>query len=222
MKIFRTLAPTVAPVFALILGLAASTLATAATPDELIRPIQEQWAEIKYKQPEKQQAEAYNKLAVQAKKIAEANPGVAEVLIWEGIVLSSEAGAKGGLGALGLAKEAKERLDAALKLNDKALAGSAYTSLATLYAKVPGWPLGFGDKERAEEFFKKSLAINPNGIDPNFFYGEYLADRDRVAEARSYLETALKAPPRPGRELADSGRRQEIQALLNKLNKEAK
>ncbi|MFA7291505.1 MAG: hypothetical protein WC023_04565 [Rhodocyclaceae bacterium] len=201
---------------------AVSGLAQASTPDEVIRPIQEQWAEIKYKQPENQQAERYNKLAVQARKAVEANPGVAEVLIWEGIVLSSEAGAKGGLGALGLAKEAKERLDAALKLNDKALAGSAYTSLATLYAKVPGWPIGFGDKERAEEFFKKSLAINPNGIDPNFFYGEYLADRDRVAEARSYLETALKAPPRPGRELADSGRRQEIQALLTKLNKEAK
>jgi tetratricopeptide (TPR) repeat protein len=202
--------------------LALSGLTYASTPDEVIRPIQEQWAEIKYKQPEKQQAESFGKLAAQARQAVEANPGVAEVLIWEGIVLSSEAGAKGGLGALGLAKEAKERLDTALKLNDKALAGSAYTSLATLYAKVPGWPLGFGDKERAEEFFKKSLAINPNGIDPNFFYGEYLADRDRVAEARTFLETALKAPPRPGRELADSGRRKEIQALLTKLNKEAK
>lgn len=218
MKFPRSLAP----IFALALGLAVGAPAAAATPDELIRPIQEQWAEIKYKQPEKQQAEAYNKLAAQAKKVVEANPGVAEALIWEGIVLSSEAGAKGGLGALGLAKEAKQRLDEALKLNDKALAGSAYTSLATLYAKVPGWPLGFGDKERAEEYFRKSLAINPNGIDPNFFYGEYLAERERIAEARSHLEAALKAPPRPGRELADSGRRQEIQTLLAKLNKEAK
>ena len=204
------------------LFLAVTSIASASTPEELIRPIQEQWAEIKYKQPEKQQAESYNKLAVQARKIVESNPSVAEALIWEGIVLSSEAGAKGGLGALGLAKDAKQRLDDALKINDKALSGSAYTSLATLYAKVPGWPIGFGDKERAEEFFKKSLAINPNGIDPNFFYGEYLADRGRVTEARTYLETAQKAPPRPGRELADSGRQQEIQALLTKLNKEAK
>lgn len=99
---------------------------------------------------------------------------------------------------------------------------SAYTSLATLYAKVPGWPIGFGDEERAEEYFRKSLAINPSGIDPNFFYGEYLAERDRIAEARAHLEAALKAPPRPGRKLADGGRRQEIQALLAKLNKEAK
>ena len=87
---------------------------------------------------------------------------------------------------------------------------------------MPGWPIGFGDKARAEEYFKKSLAINPDGIDPNFFYGEYLIDRSRPAEARPYLEAALKAVPRPGRELADSGRRKDIQALLDKLNKEEK
>lgn len=205
-----------------IIGIITAGLAGAATPEELIRPIQEQWAEIKYRQPEKRQAEQYNKLAMEAKALAAANPGVPEVLIWEGIVLSSEAGAKGGLGALGLAKDARLRLDDALRLNDKALAGSAYTSLATLYAKVPSWPIGFGDKKLAEEYFKKALAINPDGIDPNYFYGEYLVESDRYAEARPFLETALKAPGRPGRQLADSGRRQEVQALLAKVTKEAK
>lgn len=218
----RFMHPALRKLLALAFLLIFTSLAIAATPEELIRPIQDQWAEIKYRQPEKQQAELYHALAQQAHRLVEANPGNAEALIWEGIVVSSEAGAKGGLGALPLAKEAKLHLDEALKLNDKALNGSAYTSLATLYAKVPGWPLGFGNKERAEEYFKKSLAINPTGIDPNFFYGEFLADRDRHAEARTYLEAALKASPRPGRELADSGRRQEIQTLLAKLNKETK
>lgn len=202
------------------LGIGLAGMAGAMSPDELIRPIQDRWAEIKYRQPEKVQAEQYRALAQQARKLVESHPGLSEALIWEGIVLSSEAGAKGGLGALSLVKEARERLEEALKLNEKALGGSAYTSLATLYAKVPGWPLGFGDKEKAEEYFRKSLAINPQGIDPNFFYGEYLAERDRLKEARTYLETALKAPARQGRELADSGRRTEIQALLAKLNKE--
>lgn len=196
--------------------------ALAATPEELIRPIQDQWAEIKYRQVEKQQAESYRALAVQARKLVEANPKMPEPLIWEGIVLSSEAGAKGGLGALSLAKEARQRFDDALKINDKALSGSAHTSIGTLYAKVPGWPVGFGDKERAEDHFRKALALNPDGIDPNFFYGEYLHDRGRNAEAVTYLEKALKAPARPGRELADSGRRQEVQALLAKVKKESK
>ena len=203
--------------FAAVLAVSAGS---SFASEELVRPIQDRWAEIKYRLPEKQQAEQYHALAEQAHKIAEANPASAEVLIWEGIVLSSEAGAKGGIGALSIAKEARERLENALKLNDKALNGSAYTSLGTLYAKVPGWPIGFGDKEKAEDFLRKALAINPAGIDPNFFYAEYLTDRGRGKAARAYLETALKAPARPGRELADSGRRQEIQALIDRLAKE--
>ena len=196
------------PTLLAALLLAGPALANAATPEELVRPIQDQWAEIKYRQPANTQAESYDQLAAQARRLVESNPGVPEVLIWEGIVLSSEAGAKGGLGALGLAKDARQRFEEALKLDDKALGGSAYTSLATLYAKVPGWPIGFGDKERADEYFRKSLALNPTGIDPNYLYGEYLAERGRVAEARVHLEAALEAPPRQGRELADGGRRQ--------------
>ena len=205
----------------LVLALLFSSPLLAVTPDEVIRPVQDQWAEIKYRVAEKQQADRYEQLAQKSRQLVDANPGMAEVLVWDGIVLSSEAGARGGLGALSLAKDAKQRFEEALKINDKALQGSAYTSLATLYAKVPGWPIGFGDKEKAETYFRKSLAINPDGIDPNFFYAEYLAERDRNAEARQYLEKALKAAPRPGRELADKGRREEIRALLERLNKEA-
>ncbi|MEW6119373.1 MAG: hypothetical protein AB1593_04710 [Pseudomonadota bacterium] len=203
-------------------GLALMAGSTLASPvDEAIRPIQDRWAEIKYRLPEKQQPGQYQALAAQVRKLAERHPGRAEVLIWEGIVLSSEAGARGGLGALSLVKQARDRIEEALGIDDQALNGSAYTSLATLYAKVPGWPIGFGDKDRAETYFRKSLAINPSGIDPNFLYGEYLAERGRPKEARTHLEAALKAAPRPGRELADSGRRKEIQALLDKLDKEA-
>jgi tetratricopeptide (TPR) repeat protein len=114
-------------------------------------------------------------------------------------------------------KQQAERYHA---LDDKALKGSAYTSLGALYFKVPGWPIGFGDKARAEELLKKALAINPTGIDSNYFYADYLAERERYAESLRHLDAALKAPARPGREVADSGRRQEIQALIAKVKKE--
>lgn len=196
--------------------------AQPSAPDEIVLPIQRQWAEIKYRQPEKEQARLYRDLAEQARQLSESHPNLAAALVWEGIVLSSEAGARGGLGALSLAKEARQLLEESLKLNETALNGSAYTSLATLYAKVPGWPLGFGDKERAEALFRKSLAINPDGIDPNFFYGEYLIDAGRVPEGRQFLQKALTAPARPGRELADAGRREEVQALLDRIATEGK
>lgn len=205
-----------------VIALGGATLLHAAPEDDLIRPVQDRWAEIKYKTPEKQQAELYRELAVQAHQISKSNPNLAAALVWEGIIVSSEAGVRGGLGGLSLAKDARTLLEESLKLDEKSLKGSAYTSLATLYAKVPRWPVGFGDKEKAEALFRKSLAINPDGIDPNFFYGEYLIAQDRVAEGRRHLEKALAAPPRPGRELADQGRRQEIRALLAKTAGEAR
>ena len=65
---------------------------------------------------------------------------------------------------------------------------------------------------------RQALAINPDGIDPNFFYAELLADSGRAEQALPFLERALAAPPRPGRALADAGRREEIKALMNKLS----
>ena len=81
---------------------------------------------------------------------------------------------------------------------------------------MPGWPLGFGDKKRAKELLEQALALNPKGIDPNFFYGEYLLETGHAAEAVVYLERALQAPARPGRQVADTGRREEVRALLEK------
>jgi len=155
-------------------------------------------------------------LVAQADQKVAAHPQSAELYIWRGIIKSTYAGVKGGLGALKYAKAAKADLEKALELDAEALKGSAYTSLGTLYFNVPGWPVGFGDDDKAEQLLKKALSINPDGIDPNYFYGDYLRSEKRYAEAKFYMEKALQAKPRAGRELADEGRRKEIQkALLN-------
>ena len=132
-------------------------------------------------------------------------------------MLSTYAGAKGGLGALGLVKQARASLEAALDIDPEALDGSAYTSLGSLYYQVPGWPLGFGDDGKARKYLQKSLAINPDGIDANYFFGDFLLDQGEPQRARIYLEKVLAAPDRPGRAVADQGRRAEAQARLNNL-----
>ena len=153
----------------------------------------------------------------QAEQLVKRYPDAAELHIWAGIIRSTEAGASGGLGALGLVKQAKKELETALELNPLALDGSAYTSLGALYYQVPGWPLGFGDEQKAEWHLQRALAINPEGIDSLYFWGDYLHEQGRDAEARQALERALMAAPRPGRELADSGRRDDIRQLMSEL-----
>lgn len=189
----------------------------ASPPSEGVVQLQTQWADAMYKARGEGKEKQLEKLSDQARTLVGASPDDANALIWEGIVLGSYAGAKGGLGALGLVKEAKLAFEKAISLNAKALDGSAYTSLGSLYYQVPGWPLGFGDDAKAEDFLKKGLAINPNGIDPNYFYGDFLFRQGRYNESESALNKALAAPARPGREVADEGRRGEIRELLNKV-----
>jgi tetratricopeptide (TPR) repeat protein len=191
--------------------------AIAAPVDDAVADLQREWETIRYKTPTAQHAERFEALAGKAPKVVEAYPNRAEPLIWSGIVVSTLAGAKGGLGALSLAKDAKSMYEQALKLDPNALDGSAYNSLAVLYYKVPSWPVGFGDKTKARELLDKAAAINPQGVDVNYFYGEYLVEAGKPAEAIAYLERSLAAPARPGREIADAGRKEEAKALLDKV-----
>ena len=188
--------------------------AAAATS---LAKLQQRWAEINYTLPPGEQAAAFSYLGDEADQLVERYPDAAELHIWAGIIRSTEAGASGGLGALGLVKQAKKELETALELNPLALDGSAYTSLGALYYQVPGWPLGFGDEQKAEWHLQRALAINPEGIDSLYFWGDYLHEQGRDAEARQALERALMAAPRSGRELADSGRRDDIRQLMSEL-----
>lgn len=204
----------------LFAGFSTATLAAPPTLDDAVAEIGHHWAKVAYQTPEAAQEAAYRPVIAEARQIASSFPDRAEPLIWEAIVLASAAKAEGGLGALGKAKEARDLLLSAEKINPSALDGSIYNSLGSLYAKVPGWPLGFGDKKKARAYFDKALALNPNGIDPHYFYADLLADEGEYAQAVEQLKRALAAPARPGREDADSGRRQQAMQLLASIRKD--
>jgi tetratricopeptide (TPR) repeat protein len=209
---------------ALALAACCAALPASANDADLaqaILEIQRQWAHINYEVPASEKVAAYQALEQREIALEKQHPDRPEPKIWYGITLSSHAGAKGGLGALGLAKDARRQLQAAEQIDPGAMQGSAYTSLGTLYYKVPGWPLGFGDDDKAEAYLRKALQANPDGIDPNYFYADYLYGKHRYQEAMQALEKALAAPPRPQRPLADKGRRQEIHALMDKVRADA-
>jgi len=202
---------------ATVLVLLSTMTAHAASLEVDLLEIQQNWARVNYSTTSaEEKAAAFSQLASKASALVTAHPGRAEPLVWQGIALSSQAGAKGGLGALSLAKQARTVLEASLKIDGEALAGSAHTSLGTLYHKVPGFPIGFGDDKKARRHLETALKLNPTGIDPNFFYAEFLLDKGETALAIKHLKVAQAAPARAGRETADAGRRGEVAALLGK------
>ncbi len=214
---FSTRRTCLAAALATIAALTLPLGAHAASVEESINELQRDWEVIRYQTPVSEREKRFEQLAGKAHKLSEAYAGRAEPLVWEGIIVSSWAGEKGGLGALGLVKQAKALYESAIQIDGNVLDGSAYNSLGVLYYKVPGWPVGFGDKAKARDLLQKALAINPKGIDANFFFAEYLVETKHPEDAAAYLERALQAPGRAGRQISDAGRREEARLLLDKV-----
>jgi len=185
--------------------------------DQAIHNLQHEWGVIKYQTEQDKRQEHFKILAEQAHQVSEQFPDRAEPLVWEGIILSSYAGELRGLSkmkALSIVKQARNLLLQAEKIDPNALHGSVYTTLGSLHYQVPGWPLSFGSDKKAREYLEKALAINGDGIDPNYFYGDYLIKQHEYKEALAALNKALNAPPRIDRPVADAGRHKEIEEKI--------
>ncbi|MEX0943786.1 MAG: tetratricopeptide repeat protein [Pseudomonadales bacterium] len=204
-----------------LLPLLALLFATAAVVAAPIDPLQQGWAVANYELEGDEQIAAFEQLIVDAQRSVAQYPDDAGVYIWQGIIQSTYAGTVGGLGALKWVKAARKSLEQAMEIDAMALQGSAYTSLGALYYQVPGWPIAFGSAKKAQELLEAALQINPDGIDPNYFYADFLVNQKEYDRARLVLIKALAADARPGRELADNGRRNEIRQLLARIDGES-
>jgi tetratricopeptide (TPR) repeat protein len=209
---------TVINVMATLMIIGLSGQVQAASEDSL-SIIQKQWAVCQYQSKDsEQQSTCLESLITQNQSLLNSEPHRADLKVWLAINKSSLAGADGGLGALSLVKDAKQLLEQVIKQAPETLNGSAYASLGSLYYQVPGWPLSFGDDHKAETMLLKALEINPNGIDPNYFYAGFLVQDGRTEEAMPYLIQAQNAQLRADRPLADQGRQQEVAKLIGELN----
>jgi tetratricopeptide (TPR) repeat protein len=187
-----------------------------------IEQLQLEWAQIKYILDKKDHETALEKLAAKAAIIRENQTDNADAYLWEGIILSTYAGAIGTLRALDAVNESRSALEKSLELDLNASNGAANTYLGTLYFLVPEWPIAFGDMDLAKEYLDRAIKLDPDDIDVNYFYGEFLRKKKRYQQAEVWYKNAIKAPARSGREIADAGRRQEaenrIQEIIAELN----
>lgn len=190
------------------------TSATSEAVHSQIKEFKQQWAHIKYELSGPQQLAALESLIKRGEYLVSQNPNSAPMALWQGTALSTYGSIKGGLGALSAAKKARKFLDAALSMDPRVEQGQAHAILGALYSKVPGKPLGFGDKHKAEYHLKTALNMNPNNIDAHFYYGEFLQNNDDKIQAKEIYTKGLKTTPNQELIVADKGRRAEIQKAL--------
>lgn len=209
--------------FAVALALPTTAALAADDPqmNAAVKRINDQWARIRYQVKDRsQQAQMLAALATQAGQVAARWPGHAEPLLWQGIVVSEEAARANMLSQLGYAKEAKAILDKAAAIDIKAENGGVAMSLGVLYAKVPGFPIAFGNHDKARKLLQAALAMDPGGLDASFFYADFINNQGQHREAKTILERALRTPVNPDRPVWDAGRRAEIRALLSQINRQ--
>ena len=119
-------------------------------------------------------------------------------------------------------QQAKAILEKAQAINPNVADGGVKMSLGVLYYRVPGFPIGFGSTPKARALLEAALRQDPNGMDNNFFYADFLDDEGQPAQARPFVLRGLQAPVNRDRPVWDAGRRAELRALLQKIDAKLK
>lgn len=205
--------------FCALLGLFVSNSTLASFADDSVSQLKHEWAIIKYQTPRNQQLSKFEALIYKAEQLERAIPNDPRIQTWHGTILSTYASIKGGLGALPYVKQARSLLEKAVQRNPQVEDGLAHAVLGALYARVPGWPIGFGDKKKARAHLEMALKINPRSIDANYYYGDFLVDIGEYQKGKQYLDIANRTIPRRGYETQDRGRKREVAESLAKIRR---
>lgn len=193
-----------------------STQCLAEMLSNSLQDIDSEWAKIYYGTSRQEQGRAYAHLLDKIMALSHQYPANAEAIFWQAVVKASYAEHQDPISALDAIQDARNLLTKVIQINPKAMNGSAYTILGTLYYMAPKWPISFGDDAVAQEMLQAGLKINPNGIDTNYFYGDFLLSNNFPREAEKYFEKALAAPIRSNQPYSDNQLKEEAEAALKK------
>lgn len=208
-----------------LLSLMNSGHAKAADPKALdadILDLANGWAHVKFEMDDvAQQRKQIASLADRASALIQKYPGRSEPVIWKGVLLSEGASMANEdnsmFAARSLAYEARDTLLEAEKMDPAALEAGAPASLGVLYYRVPSFPIAFGDTKLARKYLEEAVRNAPNGMDANYFYGDFLYSEHDYAGAQRVWKHALALPTNTARPVWDKARRQVIQENLAKI-----
>jgi tetratricopeptide (TPR) repeat protein len=212
---------TVAVALLLASGVASLAMAAPAAKSQFetdMLTVAEDWARVKYlSKSDDERKRNMELVGAEADKLAHKYPDRPEALIWDGVVTSERASLTWGISALNLASTARDLLLKAESMDPKALDAGAPTSLGVLFYRVPGFPFGWGDKDRARAYLEEAVKNAPNGRDAHYFYADYLYEQGEYKKAEQVLKKALSLQAHPERPIWNKYFPKVMQGLLDKV-----
>jgi tetratricopeptide (TPR) repeat protein len=186
-----------------------------------IQQIEDEWAEVFYKLPSRQQVAPFKALLERVRIVKADHPEHAEPLIMEAIVLCALAASDWGFSSLSRLREARDLLVKSIDFDPNAMEATAFITLGNLYYRLPGWPISFGDNDLAVQYLEAAAKLYPDALDVNFFLGDYWLHEGEHEKALVYLSKAEKAPIRSSQRLSDEKLKEQLQAALEAARKRA-
>jgi len=144
------------------------------------------WGDIRATTPEEKLA-AYARGRELGKRAVELAPRNHDAHLWYAINTGRWGQTKGVLRSLFLLPTLREEIEILLQLEPRSV--RAHSLAGNVYTEVPG--LFGGDKEKAEEHFKKGLAIDPKFTVLRIDLARLYITTDRYAEARRELQRVI-------------------------------
>lgn len=200
--------------FFVVLLLLSSAPCFAENLKDSLKNIESEWTSIYYKTPKSEQGAAYAQLLDKTTNLTRQYPNAAEPIYWQAVIKATYADHQDAFSALSAIQEARDLLIKALKIDPQTMGGSAYVTLGTLYYMVPKWPISFGDDDAAKQMLEAALKINPDSIDANYFYGEFLLQHNKPNDAAIYFKKASVTPARTEQLFADNQLKAEARIAL--------
>ena len=189
-------------------------VAAEANVSQLVQSLHDEWADIFYRLPEDEQTEKFKTLLPRAHALVEQYPQEAEPLVLEAYVLCAYAAAEFSFGSLSKLTRARLLLVKSIAINPRVMKGSAYVTLGNLYYRLPGWPISYGNDDKARQNLEAALKLFPDELDTNYFYGDFLVGQGEYPKALIYLEKADKASIRSESRLSDLKLKEELKHRL--------
>jgi tetratricopeptide (TPR) repeat protein len=220
-KGFCEFATAIATLLLVALSVCAKAGEIPSLKSELLR-LARDWERVKLQVSDRDdQEKQMASLAQRAGQIAKQYENIPDPIVWVGIITSEQASLANDNGspikALQFAKRARDLLEEVEKTSPETMDAGAPTTLGVLYDRVPGFPIGFGDKARARYYLQEAIRSAPNGLDANFFYGDFLFKLGERSEAAKILERALTLPELSNRPLWDRSLRAAIRQTLSEI-----
>ncbi|MGO4893015.1 hypothetical protein [Flavobacterium sp. W21_SRS_FM6] len=159
--------------------------------DEAVSALYENWQNSTVFNSQELDKTLLQQFVKDAQILSKQNPNDPQASAISGLIKAFYASQFPGIEGLKLAKQARDELQHALRLDPLVFAELTYAELGHLYHNTPGWPFSFGSQPMAEKLLEKALEVDPQGIMSNLRIGEYWFDHKAYPQAQKYLQTAI-------------------------------